>query len=72
MFYQLFKDLCKLFNLKNTYENIFEFNYYVCDEDEKYLYISSDEYDETNKDIDYTINFKPKYNNYGIDILNKY
>ena len=71
MFYQLFKDLWKLFTLKNTYENIFEFNYYVCDEDEKYMYISSDECDETIKDIDYEIYFKPKYTSYGIDILNK-
>lgn len=70
MFYQLFKDICKLFNLKNTYENIFEFNYYI-NEDEEYMYISSDECDELIKDIDYETYYKPKYYNYGINIINK-
>ena len=29
MLYQLLKNLYNLFNLQNTYENIFEFNYFI-------------------------------------------
>jgi hypothetical protein len=29
MLYQLIKNLYNLFNLQNTYENIFEFNYFI-------------------------------------------
>lgn len=29
MLYQLMKNLYNLFNLQNTYENIFEFNYFI-------------------------------------------
>jgi hypothetical protein len=33
MFIELIKDLINLFNLNNYYENIFEFNYYINEND---------------------------------------